>query len=264
MRTGRREKLTGCAAVLVALATLAGCGGSDGADSEKTASPAQGAAKAAVGGKPFTQAQTDAALLTAQDLGAGWAEDEDPADSPSEDVSGGDNSDVGAEGGTESANSAQCDTYMETWNGPKEGQDTASSTRDYAKDSGAEHLTFRVVAYPSAEEAAKAVAASRALPAACDGGSLDFNWGGPEKSEVKAESVAKLGDEAVGMRVTAALASVPGTELHMQVLTVREGANVSTVTFAAQAPADPALLPSLLAKAAARLHTVTQGATPRP
>ncbi|WP_438293950.1 hypothetical protein [Streptomyces sp. HUAS TT7] len=261
MRTGRREKLTGCAAVLAALVTVAGCGGSDDAASDKPA-PAQSAAKPAVGGRPFTQAQTDAALLTAQDLGAGWAEDEDPADSPSADVSGGDNSDVGAEGGTESANSAQCDTYMETWNGPKEGQGAASSTRDYAKDSGAEHLTFRIVAYPSADEAAKAVAASRALPAACDGGSLDFNWGGPEKSEVKAESVAKLGDEAVGMRVTAPLASVPGTELHMQVLTVREGANVSTVTFAAQTAADPALLPALLAKAAARLHTVTQGATP--
>ncbi|MFE3185705.1 hypothetical protein ACFXKR_33225 [Streptomyces violascens] len=261
MRTGRREKLTGCAAVLAALATLAGCGGSDDAASDRPA-PAQGAAKPAVGGRPFTQAQADAALLTAQDLGAGWAEDEEPADSPSEDVSGGDNSDVGAEGGTESTNSAQCDTYMETWNGPKEGQGAVSSTRDYAKASGTEHLTFRVVAYPSAEEAAKAVAASRALPAACDGGSLDFNWGGPEKSEVKAESVAKLGDEAVGMRVTAPLASVPGTELHMQVLTVREGANVSTVTFAAQTPADPALLPPLLAKAATRLHTVTQGATP--
>ncbi|MFI6469079.1 hypothetical protein ACIBL5_02250 [Streptomyces sp. NPDC050516] len=263
MRTGRREKLTGYAAVLAALVTVAGCGGSGDAASDKPA-PAQGGAKPAVGGKPFTQAQTDAALLTAREVGAGWAEDQDPADSPSEDVSGGDNSDVGAEGGTESANSAQCDTYMETWNGPKEGQDAVSSTRDYAKDSDTEHLTFRVVAYPSAEEAAKAVAASRALPAACDGGSLDFNWGGPEKSEVKSESVAKVGDEAVGMRVTAPLASVPGTELHLQVLTVREGANVSTVTFAAQTPADPALLPALLTKAAARLHTVAQGATPQP
>ncbi|MFF4185548.1 hypothetical protein ACFYZ9_20365 [Streptomyces sp. NPDC001691] len=261
MRTGRREKLTGYAVVLAALVTVAGCGGPDDAAATK-ATPAQGAAKPAVGGQPFTKAQTDAALLTAQDVGAGWSEDQDPGDSPSAEASGGDNSDVGAEGGADGTNSAQCDTYMETWNGPKDGQAAASSSRDLAKESGTEHLTFRVVAYPSVAEATKAVAASRALPAACDGGSLDFNWGGPEKSEVKPENVAKLGDESVGMRVTAPLASVPGTELHLEVLSVREGANVSMVTFAAQTQPDPALLPALLAKAAARLHTLTQGGTP--
>lgn len=260
MQTGRREKLTGYAAGLVALVAVAGCNGSGGAAQGGPAA-ARGAEKPpAAGGSPFTKVQTDAALLTVKDLGAGWEDDYDEsAPSPSDDTQvDGDNSDVGAEGGTDGANSAQCDAYMETWSGPKEGQDKASSDHEYAKTGGTEHIGFKVVAYPSVEAAAKAIADARALPAACDGGSLDFNWGGPEKSDVKQQPVAKLGDESAGIRITAPLASVPGTELHMQILSVRLGANVSTVTFAAQTPSDPALLPALLQKAADRLHSVSQ------
>lgn len=251
MRVGRVARCTGSVGVaLAALVAVGGCGGS-GDDGPGGGPGGPGPARA----ETFTKAQTEAALLTDQDLGYGWEVDHDNASPSPSGGSGGQSSKADTNPGS---GRPRCDAYFTSWTGPKAGQEQATSSRNFSKPATNEHIGLEVDAYRSAAEARKTMSVARDLPAACDGANLDFNWGGPQKTDIKQVTVPKLDDESAGMRISGKLPTASGTELHIEILLVREGANITTVTFGGQTTADPSLMQSLLQKAADRLHAAAQ------
>ncbi|MFD7501180.1 hypothetical protein [Streptomyces sp. NPDC059850] len=231
------KKTAAGAACVVAVLMTAGCGGASGGQAEGKASRQADSASPSptATAKPLSADALGEALLTPEDMPAGWKVDEEHLDGTYQ-------TDRQNLQGWKSP-SASCNAFVARTNRAI-GKPAAGVGRSLENDEF-DSVETRITSYRDDLAAAQNISQLRKIPAACREGGKAAG----AKMAFKRWAAPTAGEESVGIQMNA-------MGFPFNVVQIREGATVAELTFSPSS--DTAFVEDVTQKAAARLKAAAQ------